>query len=152
VLVRSYSATRYNSDLGGLAVGTSSLAKKSVFKEALAHSPTSIPQSTIPLPHPLYLASSSSRIPLFFFHVHAHNPLLALFLNLMILPSPAALLFSLVLGMSASAAPVVLSNIHLVGREVWAPPITSPQAGTVWSSGSNVTVTWYVDGVASLGL
>jgi hypothetical protein len=68
--------------------------------------------------------------------------LLALFLNLMILPSPAALLFSLVLGMSASAAPVVLSNIHLVGREVWAPPITSPQAGTVWSSGSNVTVTW----------
>ncbi|KAH9992025.1 hypothetical protein BJV77DRAFT_1004014 [Russula vinacea] len=44
--------------------------------------------------------------------------------------------------MSASAAPVVLSNAQLSGRGVWAPPITNPQAGTVWNSGEDVTVTW----------
>lgn len=68
----------------------------------------------------------------------------------MIFPSRVALFFTLVLGMSASAAPVVLSNAQLSGRGVWAPPITNPQAGTVWNSGEDVTVTWYVGGGASL--
>ena len=62
----------------------------------------------------------------------------------MLLQSPVALLFSLVLGMSTSAAPVVFKS-HLAPREVWAPPITSPQSDTIWTIGSEATVTWYVE-------
>lgn len=62
----------------------------------------------------------------------------------MLLTSPVALLFSLVLGMSASAAPVVLSLGQLSRRDVWAPKVTNPDGGTIWHIGSEATVTWYV--------
>jgi len=58
----------------------------------------------------------------------------------MIFKSSVALLFSLAIGMSASAAPVVLSS--LAERDVWAPKVTSPNAGTTWKIGSSQTVTW----------
>ena len=62
----------------------------------------------------------------------------------MLLQSPVALLFSLVVGVLASAAPLVFKS-HLAPREIWLPPITSPSADTVWIIGSEVTVTWYVE-------
>ena len=61
----------------------------------------------------------------------------------MIFKSSVALLFSLAIGMSASAAPVVLSSLS--ERDVWAPKVTSPNAGTTWKIGSSQTVTWYVE-------
>jgi hypothetical protein len=61
----------------------------------------------------------------------------------MIFTSPVALLFSFAIGMSASAAPVVLSSAS--ERDVWAPRVTDPNSGTVWKIGSNQTVTWYVE-------
>ena len=63
----------------------------------------------------------------------------------MLLQSPVALLFSLALGMSASAAPVVFKSSHLAPRDVWSPTITSPQSDTVWTIGEEATVTWYVE-------
>lgn len=56
-----------------------------------------------------------------------------------------ALLLSLALG--ASAAGVVPQQIAVKQkskREVWAPPITEPDANTVWYTGTTVTVSWYV--------
>jgi len=61
----------------------------------------------------------------------------------MIFKYPVALLFSLAIGMSASAAPVVLSSVS--ERDVWAPKVSNPNAGTVWKVGSSQTVTWYVE-------
>jgi hypothetical protein len=62
----------------------------------------------------------------------------------MIFTSPVALLFSLAITMSVStAAPIVLSSVS--ERDVWAPKVTSPNAGTVWPVGSSQTVTWYVE-------
>ena len=61
----------------------------------------------------------------------------------MIFKSPIALLFSLAIGMSASAAPVVLSSLS--ERDVWVPPILTPNSGTVWKIGSCYNVTWYVE-------
>ena len=69
----------------------------------------------------------------------------------MILPSPVALLFSLALGMSASAAPVVF-NSHLSPRIIWSPKIITPNDETVWQTGSEATVTWYVENARSLRL
>ncbi len=65
----------------------------------------------------------------------------------MIFKTPVALLFSLVIGMSASAAPVVLSSI--AERDVWVPPVTSPKPGTIWTVGKSETVTWYVERAGS---
>jgi len=58
----------------------------------------------------------------------------------MLFKSPVALLFSLAISMSASAAPVVLSSLSQ--RDVWVPPIITPNAETSWTIGSNQTVTW----------
>lgn len=69
----------------------------------------------------------------------------------MILPSPVALLFSLALGMSASAAPVVF-NSQLSPRTVWSPRIITPNSGTVWKVNSEATVTWYVENSSPLRL
>jgi hypothetical protein len=50
----------------------------------------------------------------------------------------------LAITMSASSAvPVVFNSIW--ERDVWAPKVTNPNATTVWKSGSNQTVTWYVE-------
>ena len=68
----------------------------------------------------------------------------------MLLQSPVALLFSLALGMSASAAPVVFKSSHLAPRDVWSPAIITPQSDTVWTTGSEATVTWYVEKARSL--
>ena len=54
---------------------------------------------------------------------------------------PAALLF-FALGISAS--PAELSPLHLSKREVWSPPIISPDESTVWCIGAEETITWYV--------
>jgi len=59
----------------------------------------------------------------------------------MLLQTPVALLFTMVLGTFSSAAPVVLNSRPSV-RDVWAPPITYPTVGIVWKTGSTVTVTW----------
>lgn len=40
--------------------------------------------------------------------------------------------------------------VNLVKRDVWAPRITSPSAGTVWLAGGKYTVTWWVDDGALL--
>jgi len=61
----------------------------------------------------------------------------------MIFKTPVALLFSLAISMSASAAPVVLSSVS--ERDVWVPKVTSPSAGADWKIGSTQTVTWYVE-------
>jgi hypothetical protein len=61
----------------------------------------------------------------------------------MIFKLPVALLFSLAISMSASAAPVVLTSLS--ERDVWAPKVTSPTTGTNWKIGSSQTVTWYVE-------
>jgi hypothetical protein len=61
----------------------------------------------------------------------------------MIFISPVALLFSLAISMSASAAPVVLSSV--AERDVWVPKVINPNAGTDWKVGSSQTVTWYVE-------
>jgi len=61
----------------------------------------------------------------------------------MIFKFPVALLFSLAVSMSASAAPIVLSSVS--ERDVWAPKVTSPNAETDWKVGSTQTVTWYVE-------
>ncbi|KAF8488659.1 hypothetical protein F5888DRAFT_1622238 [Russula emetica] len=58
----------------------------------------------------------------------------------MIFISPVALLFSLAISMSASAAPIVLSSLS--ERDVWAPPVINPTTGTIWKIGSDQTVTW----------
>ena len=70
----------------------------------------------------------------------------------MILPSPVALLFSLALGMSASAAPVVFDSHHLLPRTVWSPRIITPTGKTVWKLNSEATVTWYVENARPLRL
>lgn len=62
----------------------------------------------------------------------------------MIFKYSVALLFSLAVSMSASAAPIVLSSVS--ERDVWAPKVTVPNAGTNWKIGSSQTVTWYVEG------
>jgi hypothetical protein len=61
----------------------------------------------------------------------------------MIFKYSVALLFSLTVSMSASAAPIVLSSVS--ERDVWAPKVTIPDAGTNWKVGSSQTVTWYVE-------
>jgi len=58
----------------------------------------------------------------------------------MIFKYSVALLFSLAVSMSASAAPIVLSSVS--ERDVWAPKVTVPDAGTNWKVGSSQTVTW----------
>ncbi|KAG6334660.1 hypothetical protein ID866_4427 [Astraeus odoratus] len=35
-----------------------------------------------------------------------------------------------------------VSALPLLSRDVWAPPITSPDSNTVWLVGQNYTVTW----------
>jgi hypothetical protein len=62
----------------------------------------------------------------------------------MIFKTPLALLFSLAISMSASAAPVVFSSVS--ERDVWAPRVTIPNSQTDWKVGSSQTVTWYVEG------
>lgn len=52
---------------------------------------------------------------------------------------PAALLF---FTLGVSAAPAALSPVHLSKRDVWAPPIITPNKSTVWCVGSKVTATW----------
>ncbi|KAF8262565.1 hypothetical protein EI94DRAFT_1688015 [Lactarius quietus] len=58
---------------------------------------------------------------------------------------PAALLL---LTFGASAAPALRFEPQQIAvqpqgkREVWAPPILCPTSGTVWQTGSTVTVTW----------
>jgi len=52
---------------------------------------------------------------------------------------PAALLF---VALGVSAAPAALSPVHLSKRDVWSPPITTPNKSTVWCIGSEVTATW----------
>jgi hypothetical protein len=58
----------------------------------------------------------------------------------MIFKTPLALLFSLAISMSASAAPVVFSSVS--ERDVWAPRVTIPNSQTDWKVGSSQTVTW----------
>ena len=53
----------------------------------------------------------------------------------------AALLF---FALGVSAAPAALSPVHLSKRDVWSPPIITPNNSTVWCIGSEVKVTWYV--------
>ena len=48
---------------------------------------------------------------------------------------------------SVRAAPMLmapLAAVQLTGRDVVAPPITSPNASTTWNVGETVTVTWCV--------
>jgi len=59
---------------------------------------------------------------------------------MMILQFSTALLVS---ALGAIAAPV-FNPITLASRDVWAPPIIEPNAGTTWIEGSTVTATWYV--------
>src|SRR5260221_3338116 len=54
---------------------------------------------------------------------------------------PAALLF---FALGVSAAPAALSPVHLSKRDVWSPPVSTPNTSTVWGIGSEVTATWYV--------
>ena len=55
----------------------------------------------------------------------------------------AALLF-FALGVSATPTPG-RSSLHLSKRDVWSPPVITPDSTTVWTVGETVTVTWYVD-------
>jgi hypothetical protein len=57
---------------------------------------------------------------------------------MMMFKFPAALLF-FALGVSAAPTP---RSVNLSQRDVWAPPVTSPDASTVWTVGSTVTATW----------
>jgi len=56
----------------------------------------------------------------------------------------AALLFFSALGVSAAPTPG-RSSLHLSKRDVWSPPVITPDSTTVWTVGEQVTVTWYVD-------
>ncbi|KAI0289182.1 hypothetical protein BC826DRAFT_1161453, partial [Russula brevipes] len=56
---------------------------------------------------------------------------------MMMFKFPTALLF---FALGVSAAPT-LRSVNLSQRDVWAPPVTSPDASTVWTVGSDVTVT-----------
>jgi hypothetical protein len=56
-----------------------------------------------------------------------------------------AILLSLALGASAAGiVPLQVAVKQQSRREVWVPPITEPDASTVWNIGMTVTVSWYV--------
>jgi hypothetical protein len=59
---------------------------------------------------------------------------------MMILQFSTALLFS---ALGVVAAPIFNPiSISLGGRDVWAPPVTEPNADTTWTVGETVTATW----------
>jgi hypothetical protein len=66
---------------------------------------------------------------------------------MMMFRTPAALLF-FALGASAAprAEPMQVAVQQITRRDVWAPPITEPSAGTIWQTDTDVTVTWDTSG------
>ena len=109
----------------------------------------SLPKAYLRRCQPILLLSSSNPpttsppLPLTFLLPRTHCYASPDLPTLMIFKSPIAILFSLAITMSASAAPVVFSSLS--ERDVWAPPVTNPNPGTVWKIGSSQTVTWYVE-------
>ncbi|KAI0695995.1 hypothetical protein BC835DRAFT_1272477 [Cytidiella melzeri] len=59
---------------------------------------------------------------------------------------------AILLATAANAAPgVVARTVKPVEFEVFAPPVTEPTTGTVWSAGQVQTVTWDISGLDDAG-
>lgn len=58
----------------------------------------------------------------------------------------AVLALGAVIAVDATALPVIEREVSVakMKRDVWAPPVTEPKEGTVWTVGKTVQVTWCV--------
>jgi hypothetical protein len=70
--------------------------------------------------------------------IHVHNyPIRVLIISLLIMK-----FMTLLSTLFAAAAAVSSAPTELAARDVWAPKILYPHAGTVWYSGQRHNVTW----------